>query len=380
MKTSDIAKASLALHKKLRGKIQVSSTVTIKNRQDLALAYTPGVGAVSSAIAKNPKLADDLTWRRNVVAVVSDGSAVLGLGNIGPLAALPVMEGKCAIFKQFAGVNAIPIVLATQDTEEIIATIKALEPSFGAIQMEDISAPRCFEIEQRLSKELSIPVMHDDQHGTAIVILGGLMNATKIVKKDMKRCRIVLNGSGAAGTASAKLLLAYGVKDLICCDTKGIISKSRTDLNSAKKELLSLTNPRNISGSLADAVRDADALIGISAAGAFSVELVQSMKKNPIVFALANPIPELLPAEAEKAGVAVYASGRSDFQNQLNNALVYPGLFRGMLQKRISSVTTATKLRAAKALAEFIKKPNAQKCIPSMFDRGLHEAITKSVK
>ncbi len=377
----DFAKKSLALHKKLRGKIQVSNKTAIKTMSDLALVYTPGVGAVSSAIAKNPKLADQLTWRRNLVAVVSDGSAVLGLGNIGPLAALPVMEGKCAIFKRFAGVDAVPLVLATQDTEEIIRTVQALEPSFGAIQLEDISAPRCFEIERRLSASLTIPVMHDDQHGTAIVALAGLLNALKVTKRrEQKNVRIILNGAGAAGTAIAKLLLAAGFTNIIACDRTGAIWQGRPGLNDEKKELACLTNLTKHQGELKDVIIGADVFIGISSAGALSVELLKTMAAQPIIFALANPIPEIMPDIARKAGAAVVATGRSDFPNQLNNALCYPGLFRGMLDKRISLVDDAIKLRAAVALAAFVKKPTANRIVPSIFDRGLHEAMANSVK
>ncbi len=380
MGKSTYATQSLALHKKLRGKISIVPTTSIQNREELSLVYTPGVGAVSSAIAKDASLADQLTWRRNTVAVVSDGSAVLGLGNIGPLAALPVMEGKCAIFQRFAHVNAVPIVLATQNVEEIIATVKALEPSFGAFQLEDISAPRCFEIEERLCRELSVPVMHDDQHGTATILLAGLLNAAKVVHKEFKKLRVVLNGSGAAGTATAKLLVRAGITEILCCDTRGIISSARTDLNPAKHALRSITNPRDVQGTLLDAVQSADVLIGISAAGAFSREMIQAMSPHSIVFALANPIPEILPDDARAAGASVYASGRSDFGNQLNNALVYPGLFRGMLDRRISHVDDAIKIRAAKAVAGFIKKPTAQKFVPSIFDAGLHAAVARSVR
>ncbi|MCW1891826.1 MAG: NADP-dependent malic enzyme [Candidatus Uhrbacteria bacterium] len=371
---------SIALHKKLRGKIAIQSKTSVKTMRDLSLVYTPGVGAVSSAIAANPKLADQLTWRRNAVAIVSDGSAVLGLGNIGPAAALPVMEGKSVIFKQFTGIDAVPIVLATQDTEAIIATVKAIAPTFGAIQLEDISAPRCFEIEDRLSAELDMPVMHDDQHGTAIVVLAGLMNAIKVVGKKMSSLHIVLSGAGAAGTAIAKLLIAAGADDITVCDSKGILGMDRKDLNPEKVALRAITNPRGLSGHLKDALKDADVFVGISAPGILTKELVKTMAKKPIVFALANPTPEILPEEAKKAGVAVIATGRSDFPNQVNNALCYPGLFRGMLDKGVKKVDTAAKIRAAKAIAGFIKKPTADRIIPTIFDKGLHQAVAKSVK
>jgi malate dehydrogenase (oxaloacetate-decarboxylating) len=377
----DIGKRSIALHLKLQGKIATVSKTKIKNREDLALVYTPGVGAVSMAIANDPKKADTLTWRKNVVAVVSDGTAVLGLGDIGPLAALPVMEGKCAIFKQFTNIDAVPIVLNTKDPDEIVKIVQALEPSFGAIQLEDISAPRCFEIEHRLSESLQIPVMHDDQHGTAIVALGGLLNALKITKRKTKEnVRIVLNGAGAAGTAIAKLLHAAGFRDMIMCDRQGAIYVGRPDITDAKAELAAFTNPKHFKGSLADVLVGADVFIGISAPKSLIGEMIQTMAKKPIIFALANPTPEILPDEAKKAGAAVVATGRSDFANQLNNALVYPGLFRGMLDKKVNKVTDAVKLRAAHALASFIKKPTAERIVPSIFDKGLHQAIAKSVK
>lgn len=377
---NDIASASITLHKKLKGKISISSKALVKNRKDLSLVYTPGVGAVSSAIAKDKKLADQLTWKKNAVAIVSDGSAVLGLGNIGPEAALPVMEGKSVIFKQFTGIDAVPIVLATQDTEQIIATVKAIAPTFGAIQLEDISAPRCFEIEDRLSKELDIPVMHDDQHGTAIVVLAGMLNALKIVRKKMSSIRIVLSGAGAAGTAIAKLLLAAGATDITVCDSKGILGMDRKDLNQEKIALRALTNPRGLKGHLPDALKEADVFIGISAPGVLTRELVKTMSSKPIVFALANPVPEILPDEAKKAGVAVIATGRSDFANQVNNALCYPGLFRGMLDKGVKKVDDVIKIRAAKAIAGFVKKPTPDRIIPTIFDKGLHQAVAKSVK
>ncbi len=380
MKKMDIGKQSIALHHKLRGKIEVSLKSKIATRQDLSLVYTPGVGAVSSAIAKNPKLADRLTWRKNVVAIVSDGSAVLGLGNIGPLAALPVMEGKSAIFKRFAKIDAVPIVLATQDVDEIVATVQHLEPSFGAIQLEDISAPRCFEIERRLSASLKIPVMHDDQHGTAIVVLAGVINALNVTRRSSKQIKIVLSGAGAAGTAIAKLLHAAGFRHLVVCDRQGAIWSGRKDLTDVKGELAALTNPHHEKGELGDVIRGADVFVGISAAGALTPAMIKTMASRPIIFAMANPVPEIMPDVALAAGAAVVATGRSDFPNQLNNALVYPGLFRGMFDHDVANVTNAIKLRAAKSLAAFVKKPTAEKIIPSIFDKGLHEAIARSVK
>lgn len=380
-KKIDVAAKALALHKKLRGKIEVGFKGAIDSRADLSLVYTPGVGAVSSAIAKNPKLAETMTWRRNVVAVVSDGSAVLGLGNIGPLAALPVMEGKCAIFKRFAGIDAVPIVLATQDTEEIIRTVQVLEPSFGAIQLEDISAPRCFEIERRLMDSLHVPVMHDDQHGTAIVTLAGLLNALKVTgRKRSAETKIVMNGAGAAGTAIARLLHLAGFQDIVMCDRQGAIWAGRPDITDAKAELAAFTNPHHKKGALTDVLIGADAFIGISAAGSLTSAMIKTMAAHPIIFAMANPVPEIMPDEALGAGAVVVATGRSDFPNQLNNALVYPGLFRGMLDRGVKKVTDAIKLRAAKSLAAFIKQPKADRIIPSMFDAGLHQAMAKSIK
>ncbi len=379
-KISSIAQRSLALHKKLRGKIEVSAKTNVRTRDDLALVYTPGVGAVSMAIAKDPKLADQLTWKRNSVAIVSDGSAVLGLGNIGPLGALPVMEGKSVIFKQFSKIDAVPIVLATQDTEAIIATVKAISPTFGAIQLEDISAPRCFEIERRLADELDMPVMHDDQHGTAIVALAGLLNALKIVRKKSTAIRVVCSGAGAAGVAIAKLLHAVGVSTIILCDTKGAIFAGRSDLNPSKQELASFTNPKHERGSLEQVIAGADVFIGISKPGVLTPAMIKTMAKNPIIFALANPTPEIMPDEAIAAGAAVVATGRSDFPNQVNNALCYPGLFRGMLDTGIKKVDDAIKIRAAKAIAGFIKTPTPTRIIPTIFDRGLHQAVAKSVK
>ncbi|MDQ7814504.1 MAG: NADP-dependent malic enzyme [Patescibacteria group bacterium] len=375
------AKLSLALHKKLHGKISISTKTKIDDREDLAVVYTPGVGAVSSAIAKDERLADVMTWRKNAVAIVSDGSAVLGLGNIGAAAALPVMEGKSAIFKRFTNIDAVPLVLATQDTDEIVRIVQALEPSFGAIQLEDISAPRCFEIEERLSKSLKIPVMHDDQHGTAIVVLGGILNAMKVTKRNIKASvKIVVNGAGAAGVAIAKLLLAAGFKHVVVCDRKGAIYAGRPGMNPSKVALASITNPEKKSGSLDSVIQGADIFVGVSGPGLLTADMVKSMAPKSIVFGLANPIPEIMPDAAKAAGAAIVASGRSDMPNQLNNALVYPGLFRGMLDKGIKRVDDRIKLRAALALSGFVKKPTAEKIIPSIFDKGLHQAIARSVK
>ncbi len=377
---ADIGQQSIDLHRKLRGKIDIHPKMLIGTIDDLSLVYTPGVGAVSRLIADQPQEVDELTWRKNAVAVVSDGSAVLGLGNIGPAGALPVMEGKCAIFKRFANIDAIPLVLGTQDTEQIIQTVKAVAPSFGAIQLEDISAPRCFEIERRLQEELDIPVMHDDQHGTAIVLLAGLINALQVVGKDISTIRVVMNGAGAAGTAIAKLLLHQGVTDLIAVDRKGAIYHGREDLNEEKKLLASITNPNKRRGSLEYVAQGADVLIGVSSANAFTKEIAASLAPGAIIFALANPVPEIMPEVAKEAGVAVLATGRSDFPNQVNNALCYPGLFRGMLDKGIKKVMDEIKVEAAQAIASMVKKPDTERIIPSIFEPGLMETVARSVR
>jgi len=315
-----------------------------------------------------------------MVAVISDGSAVLGLGNIGALGALPVMEGKCAIFKEMAGVDAFPIVLDTQDTEEIIKTVKNIAPVFGGINLEDIAAPRCFEIEERLKKELSIPVMHDDQHGTAIVVLAGLINAAKVVKKDLKKMRVVIVGAGAAGRAVALLLLKYGVKDIILVDSAGAIESSRSGMAPYKRELAKMTNPRSIKGSLASAAAGADALIGVSGPGTIAPGHVESMNERAIVFALANPLPEIMPEDAKRAGAAVVATGRSDFPNQVNNSLAFPGVFRGALDRGVREITDNMKLRAAKKLASLVKKPTTQNIIPSVMQKGLVQAVAGAIR
>lgn len=376
---SPLAEQSISLHRKLRGKIRIETTTPIESLQDLTLIYTPGVGAVSTRIAEDPKEADELTWRKNTVAIISDGSAVLGLGNIGPAAALPVMEGKSAIFKRFADIDAVPLVLGTQNVEEIITTIAALEPSFGAIQLEDISAPRCFEIEVRLQERLHIPVMHDDQHGTAIVILAGLYNALKVVGKNIEDVRVVLNGAGAAGVAAAKLLRAAGVRFFVAVDRTGVICREREGLTQEKQWLADMSTSAILGQTLADVVKDADVLIGVSAAGAFTPEMIKTMAPKPIVFAMANPVPEILPEVARESGVAVLGTGRSDFPNQINNALCYPGLFRGMLDHGVVKVTDEIKIRAAQAIAAFVTQPTAEKIVPTMFEKGLHEAVAKSV-
>lgn len=374
-----LAQKAIALHKKLHGKISVSSKVPLRNAKDLSLFYTPGVGAVSSYLASHKDEVRDFTIKRNTVAVVSDGSAVLGLGNIGPEGAMPVMEGKCQLFKAFAGVDAFPIVLNTQKTEEIVATVKHIAPVFGGINLEDISAPRCFEIEERLINELDIPVMHDDQHGTAVVVLAAMINALKVVKKSLAASHVVIVGAGAAGIATAKLLLLAGAGDVILVDSQAIISQDRKDMNDFKNVLAKITNKNNLSGPMEKAIKGADILMGLSKAGLFKAEHIKSMNTNPIVFAMANPVPEIMPAEAKKAGVAVMATGRSDFPNQINNVLGFPGIFRGALDNNVKKITPEMKLRVAKALAQLVKKPTADCIMPSPFDKRVAKAVAKAI-
>lgn len=377
---SSLQQRALDAHKRLRGKLSIVGKARLKSREDLNIYYTPGVGAVSSHLALTPDDARLYTMKGNTVAVVSDGSAVLGLGNIGPLAALPVMEGKALIFKERAGIDAFPIVLATQDTEEIIRTVCALAPGFGGINLEDISAPRCFEIESRLQDLLDIPVVHDDQRGTAIVVLAALINACRVVKKDLPKCRIVISGSGAAGSAIAEILLVYGVKDLILVDSKGIVSQQRNDLDNHKRGLALRTNPRKISGQLSDAFAQCDIAIGVSKAGLFTREYISSMADHPIVFAMANPIPEIMPNEAYAAGAEVVATGRSDFANQVNNALVFPGLFRGALDHRVRRITPAMMIAASRALCSLVARPSRERIIPSLFDRRVVRAVAGAMR
>ncbi len=380
MKPNEIKEESVKLHAKLRGKIRVEPTVEINNAHDLSLVYTPGVGEVSRRIAEDKTLVDTLTWRKNTVAIISDGTAVLGLGDIGPEAAIPVLEGKSAIFKRFANIDAIPLVLNTKDPKEIIETVIRISPSFGAIQLEDISAPRCFEIERELIKKLDIPVLHDDQHGTAIVVLAGLLNALKIAGKNIKEISVRLNGAGAAGVAVADLLISAGVPDLIMFDRTGAIYDGRENLNTEKERLAKKTNQQKRKGSLAELASGSDVLIGVSAPCAFTIPMIKSMNDKSIVFALANPVPEILPDEAKTAGVLVVATGRSDFPNQVNNALCYPGLFRGMLDSGVTQVTEEIKIRAAMAIANVVGSPTAENCIPSIFSENLHSVVAKSVQ
>jgi len=382
MKKPDYAKLSLALHKKYQGKISVRSNIQVKNKHDLAIAYTPGVGAVSSYIHEHPKAVFTHTIKKHTVAVITDGSAVLGLGNIGPEAALPVMEGKALLFKEFADIDAFPICLATQDTEEIIRTIKYIAPVFGGINLEDISAPRCFEIEQRLIEDLSIPVFHDDQHGTAIVLLAALTNALKAVKKK-KDISIVINGAGAAAQAVTNLLCLAGFdpKKMIVLDSKGIIYDSRNGLDTNKRDIAKRTNGDNRSGSLMDALRDADVCIGLSKGNVLTSEHIEVMSKDPIVFAMANPHPEISYDEAKKSKVAIFATGRSDYPNQINNVLVFPGLFRGVLDAGVKKITDDMKLRAAKAIASLVPESKIKQgvIIPDPFDKRVAKAVAKAV-
>lgn len=380
MTNKNYGEISLEAHKNLRGKIQISNKSVVKTREDLSIFYTPGVGAVSSYLAKHKNQTKNYTMKSNSVAIVSDGSAVLGLGNIGPEAALPVMEGKAMLFKEFGDVDAIPIVLATQDPDEIIATVVNIAPAFGGINLEDIAAPQCFYIEEQLQKLLDIPVMHDDQHGTAVVVLAGLINAFKVVKKDIKKSHIVILGAGAAGIAIARLLIGFGVKNIVLVDSKGIISKSRSDLNPVKKEMAKITNPDNLVDGLDKAIIGADALIGVSGPNLVTGKQIKEMNKDAIVFAMANPTPEIMPDIALKAGAMVVATGRSDFPNQVNNVLGFPGIFRGALDNNVIQITQAMELKAAKNLAGLIKKPNPELIIPDPFNKDVVEAVSQAIK
>jgi len=371
---------SLNFHKKLKGKIEVISRTPVETKEDLSLAYTPGVAEACQAIVDDPEQVYELTRKNNMVAVITDGSAVLGLGNIGPEASLPVMEGKALLFKQFADVDAFPIALDTQDTEEIIETVKRIAPMFGGINLEDISAPRCFEIEQRLQEALNIPVFHDDQHGTAIVVLAGLYNALKVVHKKIEDITVTMSGVGAAGVAITKLLLLAGVKDVLLVDSKGLIYAGREQLNPVKDALATLTNKEKRSGTLADAITGADVFVGVSKPGVLTKDMVKTMNQNAIIFAMANPTPEIFPDVAKEAGAAVVATGRSDFPNQINNVLAFPGVFRGLLDARISNVTDDMKLAAAKALADAVTEPTAEKIIPGPFEKGTSDAVAAAIK
>ncbi len=375
-----INKKSLELHLKHGGVFSVAGKVPIKNMADLSVVYTPGVGEVSMLLTTHKDKARDYTMKGNSIAVISDGSSVLGLGNIGPEGALPVMEGKCLIFKKFADIDAVPIVLNTQDTEEIISAIKAIAPTFGGINLEDISAPRCFEIEERLKKELSIPVMHDDQHGTAIIVLAGLLNSLKVTGKKLAEVKIVVSGAGAAGTAIIKLLLLAGARHILAVDRQGIIHKEREGLSAEKQMLASITNLRNKQGNIETAFVGADVFIGVSGPNLVTSQMVSSMNRDSIVFALANPVPEIMPDIAEKAGAKIVATGRSDFPNQLNNAQVFPGVFRGALDNRVQHITYEMKLKAAHEIAKLVPRPDRWHIVPKIFDKRLVSVVARTIK
>ena len=379
---SDINKKALAKHAQLRGKIEVNLKEPFTDPTMLSVFYTPGVAAVSDYVAKHPEQARDYTWLNNNVAVISDGSAVLGLGDIGPYGALPVMEGKSLLFKHFAGIDAVPIVLDVHSVDEIVATVTAIAPSFGGINLEDIAAPQCFEIEKRLKDTLPIPVFHDDQHGTAIVVLAGLINAVKVTNRDFSTLSIVVSGVGSAGVAIMKLLKTYDKNiRIVAVDSKGVISKDRADLNSTKKLLLSDdVIDGSIAGDLSAVMKDADVFIGVSLGGLVSRSMVASMKTNSIIFAMANPTPEIMPDEAKDAGAAVVATGRSDFPNQINNALCFPGVFRGALDNRVRDITEDHKLQAAKAIAKLVEEPTADCVIPSVMDERLVPTISEVIR
>lgn len=379
MNTSEKA---LMLHKEWNGKINTTPKCHVNSREDLAIAYTPGVAEPCKVIAQDKAQAYQYTIKANTVAVVSDGSAVLGLGNIGPEAAMPVMEGKAVLFKEFGNVNAFPICLDTQDTEEIIQTVINIAPAFGGINLEDISAPRCFEIEERLKKALPIPVFHDDQHGTAIVVLAGIINALKVTGKKKEDCRIVVNGAGSAGVAITKLLLRYGFPDIVMCDKSGILSKSSKDLNWMQKEMMEVTNLSQKTGTLADAMEGADIFIGVSAPGIVSEEMVASMNRDSILFAMANPVPEIMPDLAKKAGAKVVGTGRSDFPNQVNNVVAFPGIFKGALEGRAAQITEEMKLAAANAIAGLVDEDRLSEdnIMPEAFDPRVAEVVANAVK
>lgn len=377
-----IDEKAIFLHKQWNGKIETCAKAPVKSREDLSIAYTPGVAAPCRIIAEDKDAAYTYTLKANTVAVVSDGSAVLGLGNIGPEAAMPVMEGKCVLFKEFGGVNAFPICLSTQDTDEIIAAVKAIAPTFGGINLEDISAPRCFEIEERLKKELQIPVFHDDQHGTAIVVLAGIINGLKVVGKEKEDCRVVVNGAGSAGIAITKLLLRYGFKHVMMCDREGIIGKDYPGLNWMQKQMTEVTNLENRTGSLADALVGADIFVGVSAPNIVSAEMVSSMNRDAIIFAMANPTPEIMPDVAKAAGAKVVGTGRSDFPNQVNNVVAFPGIFKGALEGRATQITEEMKLAAANALANLVGSDQLSEdfILPEAFDPRVAQVVSQAVK
>jgi len=379
----DYSQASLDKHQQFKGKIGISSKFgSVNTREDLSIAYTPGVAAVSKLLASNPDAAYTHSIKSNAVAVVSDGSAVLGLGNIGPLGALPVMEGKALLFKEFGGVDAYPIVLDTQNPDEVINIVKNIAPGFGGINLEDFSAPNCFYIENKLKEILNIPVMHDDQHGTAIVVLAALINSLKLSSRDVKTTSVTIVGSGAAGTAIAKLLHKYGIIDILMLDTKGIISSDRTDLNDAKKEFLSFTNPNNLSGDLSVAVKNRDVFIGVSGPNILTTDMVKSMNPKPLIFAMANPNPEIDPQVARDAGAFIVGTGRSDYPNQINNVLAFPGIFRGALDHRVTKITDEMKIAAAEAIANYLPESelSVDQIIPSPLDKSVATAVADVIR
>ena len=373
---------ALALHEKWQGKLETISKTPVKTREDLSLAYTPGVAEPCKVIAQDKEAAYTYTWKSNTVAVVSDGSAVLGLGNIGPHAAMPVMEGKAVLFKEFGGVNAVPICLDTQDTEEIIKAVTYLAPGFGGINLEDISAPRCFEIEERLKEILDIPVFHDDQHGTAIVVLAGIINGLKGVDKKKEDCKVVVNGAGSAGVAITKLLLTYGFQNVIMCDKVGIIGKDTKGLNWMQQKMTKVTNPDNLSGTLADALKGADIFVGVSAPNIVTPDMVSSMNRDSILFAMANPVPEIMPDVAKAAGARVVGTGRSDFPNQVNNVVAFPGIFKGALEGRAVQITEEMKLAAAQAIAALVPEDRLHEdnIMPEAFDPKVAQVVAEAVK
>ncbi len=373
---------ALKLHEQLQGKLETVSKVPVKTREDLALAYTPGVAEPCKEIARDPSLAYVYTMKANTVAVVSDGSAVLGLGNIGPKAAMPVMEGKAVLFKEFGGINAVPICLDTQDTEEIIRAVTWLAPGFGGINLEDISAPRCFEIEERLKETLDIPVFHDDQHGTAIVVLAGIINALKVTGKRREDCRVVINGAGSAGIAIARLLMTWGFSDLFLCDRSGILCEGDEGLNWMQEKMVRVTNRSHRKGALADAMRGADIFVGVSAPGIVTPEMVSSMNRDAILFAMANPVPEIMPDLARQAGARVVGTGRSDFPNQVNNVVAFPGIFKGALEGHAAQITEEMKLAAARAIADLVPDEvlDEDHIMPEAFDPRVAEAVAAAVK
>lgn len=373
---------ALQMHEQWNGKIETTAKAHVNTREDLAVAYTPGVAEPCKVIASDPEAAYKYTMKSNTIAVVSDGSAVLGLGNIGARAAMPVMEGKAVLFKEFGGVNAVPICLDTQDTEEIIRTVVNIAPAFGGINLEDISAPRCFEIEQRLKELLDIPVFHDDQHGTAIVVLAGIINALKVTQKQKERCRVVVNGAGSAGVAITKLLLTYGFVHVTMCDINGIIGKNSPNLNWMQKEMTEVTNLENKTGTLADALKGADIFVGVSAPNIVTKEMVASMNQDAILFAMANPVPEIMPDMAKEAGARVVGTGRSDFPNQVNNVVAFPGIFKGALEGRASQITEEMKLATAKAIASLVPEEELSEdnILPEAFDPRVADAVSSAVK